>query len=239
MRDGTPITQVQAEYALPDVISDESGDLQRFYVPSRRPPWEWPAEAARTFYYLDRDLAVKFVRGKAVSATSIGKELRESTLEPLVRRAGVEGLLAVFGPRGVRLESYPLSIDLDGDGTPERLVLLADPRRGVKMPGRADDLRKGATVTGFALFDGLRPEVVVFYQYYDYDGFQLRLDEIEGRTMLVSDGGRDHAQRVWGWWRHEEWPPDEWAARERQWDEGVQQYGRWRAADRVQVVEGK
>jgi hypothetical protein len=83
---GTPITHVQLDYGLPDVISDESGDEKRYYVPTKRPEYEWPPEALRTFYYLDRDLAVTFVSGKAVSSASIKVEEREEVLLPLVRR---------------------------------------------------------------------------------------------------------------------------------------------------------
>ena len=91
VRHGTPITHVQADYGEPDVISDQSGDLERFYVPAQRPKEEWPWHAPRTFYYLDRDLAVTFVRGKAVRATKIDAETREHTLLPLVRRHGGAG----------------------------------------------------------------------------------------------------------------------------------------------------
>ena len=86
IRYGTPITHAQADYGVPDVISDESGDQKRFYVPTDRPESEWPADAPRTFYYLDRDLAITFVFGKAVTSGPIDAEERELVLLPLVRR---------------------------------------------------------------------------------------------------------------------------------------------------------
>jgi hypothetical protein len=88
LRWGTPITSLQADYGEPNVISDSSGDLTRFYVPTNRPREEWPWDAPRTFYYLDRNFAVTFVRGKAVRAGAIDAATREQTLEPLVRRHG-------------------------------------------------------------------------------------------------------------------------------------------------------
>ena len=91
IRRGTPITHVQLDYGLPDVISDRSGDLKRFYVPTDRPEYEWPADAPRTFYYLDRDLAVTFVSGKAVRSEAIDAGLRERVLLPLVRQHGGAG----------------------------------------------------------------------------------------------------------------------------------------------------
>src|SRR5687768_14996621 len=91
IRRGTPITHVQSDFGEPDVISDSSGDLTRFYVPTNRPREEWPWEAPRTFYYLDRNLAVTFERGKAVRAEAIDAETRERMLEPLVRRHGGAG----------------------------------------------------------------------------------------------------------------------------------------------------
>jgi hypothetical protein len=69
----------------------ESGDQQRFYLPTHRPEYEWPADAPRTFFYLDRDLAVTFVSGKAVSFAPIDAEVREQVLLPLVRRHGGAG----------------------------------------------------------------------------------------------------------------------------------------------------
>lgn len=86
LRRGTRITDVQAEYGLPDVIVDVSGDERRFYVPTRRPEHEWPADAPRTFYYLGRNVAVTFVSGKAVRAEPIDRELRDAVLAPLVQR---------------------------------------------------------------------------------------------------------------------------------------------------------
>jgi len=91
IRRGTPITHVQLDRGRPDVISDSSGDLTRFYVPTNRPEAEWPWDAPRTFYYLDRNLAVTFERGKAVRAETIDAEMRERTLKPLVRRQGGAG----------------------------------------------------------------------------------------------------------------------------------------------------
>ena len=91
IRYGTPITSVQADLGLPDVISDESGDQRRFYLPVKRPKHEWPADAPRTFYYLDRDIQVVFVNGKAVRATKIEPGIRERILLPLVRRASAVG----------------------------------------------------------------------------------------------------------------------------------------------------
>jgi hypothetical protein len=86
IRRGTPITHVQAEYGLPEVVADESGDLKRFYVPTHRPAYEWPADAPRTLYCLDRGLAVTFVSGKVVRVEQIDAELRDGFLIPLVRR---------------------------------------------------------------------------------------------------------------------------------------------------------
>ena len=90
VRRGTPITQVQLDYGEPDAISDRSGDLARFYVPADRPAEEWPWEAPRTFYYLDRDLAVTFRGGRVVRAGPIPAAVREHSLLPLLRRQGSE-----------------------------------------------------------------------------------------------------------------------------------------------------
>ncbi len=91
IRQWTSITDVQLELGEPDVISDSSGDLTRFYVPTNRPKEQWPRDAPRTFYYLDRNLAVTFERGEAVRAEAIDPETRRVTLEPLTRRHGGAG----------------------------------------------------------------------------------------------------------------------------------------------------
>ncbi|MEX0654003.1 MAG: hypothetical protein WD534_16660 [Phycisphaeraceae bacterium] len=80
IRYGEQITVVQHAFGLPDVISDRSGDLERLYTPQNRPPQQWPASAPRSFYYLDRDLAVTFVHGKARSASRITPDRRETIL---------------------------------------------------------------------------------------------------------------------------------------------------------------
>lgn len=86
MRRGAAITQVQLDCGEPDVISDRSGDQKRFYVPENRPSSEWPAEAPRTFYYLDQDVFVTFVHGKAVREGVIPPAVRETILLPLIKR---------------------------------------------------------------------------------------------------------------------------------------------------------
>jgi hypothetical protein len=84
VRRGTAITVVQRDVGVPDVIEDVSGDTGRQYVPTNRPAEEWPSDAPRTFYYLDRNLAVTFVRGRAVRTTTISDEQRQQLLS-LVR----------------------------------------------------------------------------------------------------------------------------------------------------------
>jgi len=89
---GTPITHVQFDIGLPDVISDQFGDLARFYTPTSRPAEEWPAEAPRTFYYLPRNLAVTFVRGAVVRTEAIDPETREYILSQVLRRQGASSM---------------------------------------------------------------------------------------------------------------------------------------------------
>jgi hypothetical protein len=86
VRLGEPITHVQADLGPPDVISDRSGDLQRFYTPHSRPPAEWPWSAPRTFYYFGRDLQVTFGRGRVVSVRRIDARLRPVVDDVLSRR---------------------------------------------------------------------------------------------------------------------------------------------------------
>lgn len=86
IRRGTPITHTQADFGIPDVISDQSGDETRDYLPTNRPAEEWPADAPRTFYYLDRDIAVTFVSGKAVRARPMTDQENEAVSELLIRQ---------------------------------------------------------------------------------------------------------------------------------------------------------
>jgi hypothetical protein len=75
------ITEVQFRLGTPDVISDRSGDQERFYSPYCRPVAEWPADAPRAFYYLSRDLMITFVGGREVSRVEIPSELRSGVLQ--------------------------------------------------------------------------------------------------------------------------------------------------------------
>jgi hypothetical protein len=79
------INSVQAEFGMPDVIADQSGDQKRFYTPQRRPEEEWPPDAPRTFYYLGRNLEVVFVRGRASRVRAIRPAEREH-LQRMVER---------------------------------------------------------------------------------------------------------------------------------------------------------
>lgn len=67
------ITEVQLDYGLPDAISDESASEVRLYSPWQRPVMEWPADAPRTFHYIERDLSITFV---------LGREMNRGPLDP-------------------------------------------------------------------------------------------------------------------------------------------------------------
>lgn len=152
----------------------------------------------------------------------------------------IDELQEVFGPKQVRFQQRAVTVDLNHDGHPERLVLLANQLRGLRLPQDIAGLRRGAVVDGFAVFDGRHPDVLVFYQYWDYDGLALRLDKVEGNEVLVSDGGRDHIQHNWGWWDYAEaWPPAGWEARHRAYDTSQDRWGTWQASQRVAVLVGK
>ena len=154
----------------------------------------------------------------------------------------VDDLQSVFGPRGVTFSESKPALDLNGDGKPERVVLLANKLRGYELPRAVSELSRtgGVLVDGFAVFDGVRPKVPVLYQYNEYDGWMVRLDTIDGQRVLVSDGGRDHVQHVWGWWRYaDSWPPDGWEARDRIWNQEEQRHGPWIPVPRMNIVVGK
>lgn len=135
-----------------------------------------------------------------------------------------------------------LALDLNGDRIPERIVFFANRLRGLELPRNVCELSEigGVIADGFAVFDGVRPMVPVFYRYNEYGGYQLRLDTIDGQQLLVSDGGRDQPQQVWGWWRYPElWPPSGWEARERVKDQQQERYGSWIKVQRIAIVVGK
>jgi hypothetical protein len=155
-------------------------------------------------------------------------------------RPKVDDLQAVFGPAGIRFDHRALRIDLNSDQRPERVVLLADQRRGLSLPRSEAEWSGAITVDGFAVFDGRHPGVPVFYQYADDGGLDLRIDVIDGHRLLVADGGRDHVQYVWGWWSYPEvWPPTGWEARQRTFDERSRQWGEWKPREKTFVLVGK
>jgi hypothetical protein len=86
IRRGTPITHIQADFGHPDAISDRSGSDDVTYLPHNRPAYEWPADSPRTFYYLDRDLQVTFIHGKATDASAIAPWGRDRILDLLERQ---------------------------------------------------------------------------------------------------------------------------------------------------------
>lgn len=130
LRRGTPITYVQADFGLPDVISDRSGDQARFYLPTSRPAEEWPADAPRTFYYLKRNVAVTFVLGRAVRAGPIEGQLREQVLLPLVQRGGFRGRTSSSGPIAHVLPGAASEFDAHAQLTPAGAAILRDALAG-------------------------------------------------------------------------------------------------------------
>lgn len=165
-----------------------------------------------------------------------------SAAAPILNHPNVADLQAVFGPPGVDFEQHDLHIDLDGDGHPEVLILLADRRRGLSLPkDLATFTKAGTVVDGFALFDGAHPSVPIFYQYSYQDGFDLRLDKIDAQLMLVSDGGRDHTQKIWGWTTDPDgWPASGWEARQRRYDVKSDQWIQpWVTLDKISIEIGK
>lgn len=157
------------------------------------------------------------------------------------QRTGIADLQAVYGPEGAVFEQRTFNIDLNGDGRPERLMLLSNADRGLGLlPNDAAELSQGVGVDAFAVFDGRRPNIAVIYQYPCYDGYPLRLDDVDGQHVLVSDSGRDRVQHVWGWWRYSDgWSVDAWEARARSWQDDRQTYGDWRRTRLVSVFVGK
>src|SRR5438046_2283691 len=88
----------------------------------------------------------------------------------------VEDLQAVFGPPKMTFDRRELALDLNLDGKPERVVLFANKQRGLDLPQDASAFSEigGVIADGFAIFDGRRPSVPVFYRYNDSGGYQLR-----------------------------------------------------------------
>jgi hypothetical protein len=85
VQSGTPITRIIEQYGEPDVISERSGDLIRYYTPEQPVEYAWPAEAPKTLYYLDRDIAIKFVLGSAKKVEKITPDERKRLVDLLKR----------------------------------------------------------------------------------------------------------------------------------------------------------
>jgi hypothetical protein len=153
-------------------------------------------------------------------------------------RVSVGDLREVFGGEPAEYEERTLWVDLNGDGRPERLVLFVSRDAGIELPRHVRSLESGrAVVEGIALFDGRHPDVCVFYWSRSWR-FALRVGEVEGQRMLISDGGRGGEQFVWGWWRSPGgWPPARWEARLRVWE--GEEYGPWRPWPLIAVEVSK
>jgi hypothetical protein len=77
---------VQAQYGLPDVIGESSGDETRLYSPYSRPEYYWPRKATTKLYYLGRDSTFRIENGGLVAVTVIDPELR-SMLQEIAERS--------------------------------------------------------------------------------------------------------------------------------------------------------
>lgn len=84
---GISNTHVQTELGLPDVISDFSGDKIRYYSPHNRPAYDWPVGSPRTYYYIARDLKIRFVHGQAVEIADIDDRIEERLLRDVSQSA--------------------------------------------------------------------------------------------------------------------------------------------------------
>lgn len=121
---GRGITQVQTEHGLPDVISDRSGDQERFYPATDRPEYEWPADAPRTFYYLRQNVQATFVLGRLTQSGAIDVEI----LSVLRRVTGMSSPLLLVNRKPLpeslarRIEARVSSFT----GPPDRLVMHLD-----------------------------------------------------------------------------------------------------------------
>ena len=145
-----------------------------------------------------------------------------------------------FGPPGRRLHKQSLELDLNDDGYPERIVLLSLSEDGADIDRIEAGLRETVYVEGFEVYSGTDPQVLLFYAYQD-TRYALRFDTVDGREVLVSDGGRDHGQYVWGWWWtwDSDWRVDGWEARCRFWGKNSDGYGPWRRMRYLNVSYGK
>ena len=157
-------------------------------------------------------------------------------------RPSVKDLQTVFGPPCITFESRELDFDLNRDGNPERIVFFVPKGQGHQWSRNMSLATEtgGISTSGFVVFDGVRPNVPVFYAFNEYDGVSLRFDQIDGQQVLVSDGTRDHIQHVWGWWRYPEcevW--DGWEARSRRLALEEKDFSEWSRNPNFFVIVGK
>jgi hypothetical protein len=128
-------------------------------------------------------------------------------------------------------EIQVVTCDLDEDGRDERVAVLLDDNDLYKWePLTLPRLIAGIGCRGFAVFkciDGTWWPAL--YQYFDFDGRDLRLDWIDGLAcmQLVSDGGRDAVKFWWEWNQllDETWFTPAWAGQSCAWDREAAAYG--------------
>lgn len=68
-------------YGVPDVISERSGDLQRFYKGDQSPAYKWPKSAITEYYYLNMNKVIIIQSNKVASIGSISNEEAERVLK--------------------------------------------------------------------------------------------------------------------------------------------------------------
>ena len=188
------------------------------------------------------------LRTAMVVAVILPLEIRSSVSRSDDTREAVSALKAmaeVYGPtrrEGPSFDYFFFSADLDGDANPEIIVTMQNQERGLDPPNPGIGVGISVLCDGFAVFtEAAGRPWPVFYAYDVYDGFAIRLEHLDGDPFpsIVCDTDNNGQQMAWGWHDDHEFPAG-WAARYRNWDDGMNAFALpWLRMDYVYVVEGK
>lgn len=117
--------------------------------------------------------------------------------------------------------------DLNDDGQEETLVFIAGEGSAPIAVRRADDLRDGTAVAGFALVTRMNGSPWPVFYYYDEAGVALGWRDLDRRRGLLGRPTGSDTHILWGW---EDFSPDlrpRWTALSCRWSEPEKRFLDW------------
>jgi len=190
IQEGNSEKRVLRWCGIPDVVSEESGDLQRWYPGGATVEYKWPWSALKKFYYLETETIIDIQYGKVKSIRTMSEEDKAMVLDTLGQIRGQINPVPepVVWPNAPNVEyvipyEYEKKMRMAG-------IDLSKPEGVIEGHRAWFTGNKEVTIEGiFLVSPGYRPRLCLLDdEGLIWSGFDdIVVDTFKGKSVTVSD----------------------------------------------------